>query len=60
LAAAFLGLAESTLEKARVRGDGPRHVRLGPRAIGYDVEDLTAWIETRKALSTSARRDGAA
>jgi predicted DNA-binding transcriptional regulator AlpA len=59
-AAQWLGLAASTLEKLRVRGDGPRFVRLGWRAVGYDVQDLAAWLETRKRASTSEpARDGA-
>jgi predicted DNA-binding transcriptional regulator AlpA len=52
-AALYLGLRESTIEKMRVSGSGPRFVKLGSRAIGYALEDLDLWIEERKRSSTS-------
>lgn len=51
-AAERLKLSESYLEKARIRGDGPRFVRLG-RSIRYRLEDLEAWVASRAAGSTS-------
>jgi len=44
-AAAYLGLSPSTLEKRRLRGEGPRFIRLGGRAIGYRIEDLDGWLD---------------
>jgi predicted DNA-binding transcriptional regulator AlpA len=52
-AAQYLALAESTLEKLRGTGGGPRFVKLGARAVGYDVHDLDAWVEGQKRTSTS-------
>jgi predicted DNA-binding transcriptional regulator AlpA len=53
-AARYLGLAASTLEKMRVHGgNGPKWVRLGPRAVGYAVPDLDAFIEAGHRRSTS-------
>lgn len=52
-ASEYCGLAASTLEKLRVRGDGPRFVKLGGKAVGYDLADLDAWLDSRKASSTS-------
>lgn len=52
-AAQYVALAESTLEKFRSVGGEPRFVRLGGRAIGYDVRDLDVWIERQKRSSTS-------
>ena len=52
-AASYLGLAASTLEKMRLRGTGPEFVRLGGRAIGYDLAMLDAWIERQRRTSTS-------
>ncbi len=52
-AAEYVGLAVSTLEKMRLVGDGPEFVRLGGRAVGYDVRKLDAWIDARSASSTS-------
>jgi predicted DNA-binding transcriptional regulator AlpA len=44
-AAAYLGLAASTLERFRQQGHGPHFVRLGKRAIGYRIRDLDAWLD---------------
>jgi len=52
-AAEYIALKESTLEKLRCSGGGPRFVKLGARAIGYDIADLDLWIEERKRGSTS-------
>ncbi len=54
-AAQYLGISISLLNKLRVRGDGPRFIRLGRRTIGYDMNDLAEWLELRKARSTSER-----
>ena len=43
-AADYLGLATSTLAKQRLRGDGPKFVRLSARAIGYLQSDLDEWL----------------
>lgn len=52
-AAAYTGLAESTLEKMRLSGDGPRFLKLTARAVAYHVRDLDAWLESRRRRSTS-------
>jgi predicted DNA-binding transcriptional regulator AlpA len=52
-AATYTGLTSSTLEKARLAGWGPPFIRLGARAVGYLVEDLDSWLESRKRSSTS-------
>jgi len=52
-AAAFLGLAVSTLAKMRLRGDGPPFAKLGSRVVIYDPRDLDAWVNARKLSSTS-------
>ncbi len=49
-AAEYVGLAPSTLEKRRTTGDGPKFVRLGGRAIGYDIRDLDAWLDGQREL----------
>ena len=41
-AAPYVGLAPATLEKMRVTGDGPRFIRLGGKAIGYDMAKSAA------------------
>ena len=47
-AAEYIGLSASTLEKMRLSGDGPRFVRLGGRAVGYDRQDLDAWLDHQR------------
>lgn len=53
-AAEYLGLAESTLEKMRVTGDGPAFVKLG-RAVRYRISDLDAYLAERVVSSTSQK-----
>jgi predicted DNA-binding transcriptional regulator AlpA len=52
-AAARLGLAPGTLDKMRVRGDGPPYMRLTPRSVIYAVDALDAWARARQFNSTS-------
>jgi len=52
-AAAYCGLAASTFEKRRLSGDGPEFVRLGARAVGYEISALDTWLASRRRLSTS-------
>jgi predicted DNA-binding transcriptional regulator AlpA len=52
-AAAYTGLAESTLAKGRLYGWGPPFVRLGLRLVGYRLNDLDAWLSSRARTSTS-------
>jgi len=52
-AARLVGLSESSLEKFRCRGDGPAFIRIGSRAVGYLVDDLDAWLTSRRRRSTS-------
>ena len=47
-AGAYVGLSASTLEKFRLAGGGPRFIRLGGRAIGYDVADLDRWLDEQR------------
>ena len=52
-AAQYVGLSASTLEKKRPAGDGPRFVRLGGRAIGYDIKDLDAWLDGQREANAA-------
>jgi predicted DNA-binding transcriptional regulator AlpA len=54
-AAEYLDLKPSTLEKYRVLGIGPRFIRIGQKAVAYDLADLDNWIDRRKVQSTSDR-----
>jgi predicted DNA-binding transcriptional regulator AlpA len=58
--AAYLALAESTVTKMRLTGDGPPFVKVGPRAVAYRMADVDAWLAARVRRSTSDRgEDGA-
>ena len=52
-AALYLGIAESTLNKTRLTGDGPPFVKVGPRAVAYRKADLDEWLSARVRRSTS-------
>lgn len=51
-AAAYIGLAQNTLEKMRVFGTGPRFAKLG-RAVRYRRADLDEYVRDRLVVSTS-------
>ena len=53
----FVGLSASALEKKRLSGGGPRFVRLGGRAVGYDIQDLDAWLDEQRGEQPTARND---
>ena len=51
-AAARAGLAPGTMRKLRIRGEGPRFLKLG-RAVRYRSADLDEWLSGRIVTSTS-------
>jgi hypothetical protein len=44
-AAEYLGLSEATLERDRWRGGDIPYIRIGPRAIRYDLGQLNRYID---------------
>jgi predicted DNA-binding transcriptional regulator AlpA len=52
-AAAHLGVGQSTLERKRVDGTGPKFRRRGGKIITYCVDDLDAWASEQIHRSTS-------
>ena len=46
------GIKPNTLEGWRVRGEGPRYLKIG-RLVRYKTEDLDAYLESRARCSTS-------
>lgn len=52
-AAQFLGYTVRALQNWRVRGGGPRFVKVSSRSIRYRRRDLNAWIEARLRSNTS-------
>ena len=51
-AARLLGLSQSTLNKLRVYGGGPRYLKL-TRRVRYSIDDLNSWLNDRRRNSTS-------
>ncbi len=58
-AARYLGLAESTLAKMRLRGDGPAYSKAG-RAVIYARAELDRWLASLRRRNTSERASDAA
>jgi len=56
-AAEYVGLSASALEKMRPAGTGPRFVRLGSKAVGYDVRDLDEWLDARRNSASANLSD---
>lgn len=52
LAAQYLALGKSTLEKFRLTGGGPMYSKIG-KTVLYKKTDLDAWMESHKVSSTS-------
>ncbi len=51
-AAELLKLSPRTLENLRLRGGGPRYVKLGG-AVRYRTKDLDEWVTVQARRSTS-------
>lgn len=51
-AAELLNLSTRTLQAWRIKGGGPRFLKLG-RAIRYRIADLNTWLEARALAHTS-------
>ena len=51
-AAYRLGLKTNTLEGWRLKGFGPKFIKVG-RNVRYRISDLDEWLESRERNSTS-------
>ena len=52
-ASEYLGLSEATLERDRWRGGDIPYIRVGPRAIRYDLEQLDEYIDRNTVKNSS-------
>jgi predicted DNA-binding transcriptional regulator AlpA len=52
----FSGYSVRALQNWRLRGGGPRFVKVSARSVRYRRRDLIAWAEQRIRESTSAER----
>ena len=46
-AATYLSLSEATLERDRWRGGDIPYIKVGPRAIRYDLNQLDDYLESK-------------
>jgi predicted DNA-binding transcriptional regulator AlpA len=51
----YLGFTEGWLAKLRMKGDGPKFIKLG-RKVRYARSDLDAWVAANRTASTSEQR----
>lgn len=51
-AAAYLNVSHRTLQAWRLRGGGPRYLKLGA-AVRYDRADLDAWLDAHARANTA-------
>ena len=51
--ARLLGFSPRTLQKWRVTGAGPRHLKISARCCRYRMRDVEEWMEQRVRRSTS-------
>lgn len=56
-AAAYTGLAISTLNKLRMTGEGPPFLKISSRRVVYDTRDLDIWMASKRRTSTSDNGD---
>lgn len=54
-AASYINYTPRFLEARRIRGGGPKFVRISGRAVRYRLEDLNDWIESRLVSNTVQR-----
>lgn len=52
-AAIYLGTTERFLELLRIRGSGPKFLRLSTKCIRYKFQHLSEWIDSKEKSSTS-------
>jgi len=52
-AADYIGHSVRSLQNWRVRGGGPKFVKISSRSIRYRFSDLNEWIESKLVSSTS-------
>jgi len=52
-AASILCYTQRALQNWRVRGGGPRYVKVSARSIRYRRRDLTSWVEKRLRAHSS-------
>jgi excisionase family DNA binding protein len=57
--AEWLGVSVGTVNRFRLRGDGPKYVKIG-KTVRYRESDVEAYLAGRVTRSTSDKLDAAA
>ena len=52
---AKVGISRSTLYEMKARGDFPKPVQIGARAVGWRSTDIDSWLESRSPQGDSTR-----
>lgn len=52
-AAEMLRYSVRALQNWRLRGGGPKFIKVSGRSVRYAISDLNAWIEERRVSHTS-------
>ena len=50
--------SKSTLSKWRLKGIGPKFVKIGPRAVAYPKDEIESWLRSNLKTSTSGTGKG--
>lgn len=54
----MIPLSERAIYDMEQRGDFPRRIALTSRNVAWDLDEVTGWIESRKASGAQAARPG--
>ncbi|TRX76397.1 helix-turn-helix transcriptional regulator [Pseudomonas mangiferae] len=54
----IIPLSTRTIYNLELRGEFPRRIALTCRSVAWDLSEVEAWIEARKASSIQADRPG--
>jgi predicted DNA-binding transcriptional regulator AlpA len=49
----FLSLSHRTLQNWRVKGGGPKYLKIGAKSVRYRITDLQSWLDNATRSHTS-------
>lgn len=52
-----IGLSRSTIYLRMSKGEFPKSITLGERAVGWNSEDINQWVDERIAASKAASHE---
>jgi predicted DNA-binding transcriptional regulator AlpA len=53
-AAQYCGSSKSTFDKLRLTGGGPKFIRITLNRVGYLLEDLNQWLDSKKRFASTS------